>query len=52
MNLVISEKNRKLSICLNMIVKNESKVIVKTLNNLSKYIEFDYWKFSYILYMK
>uniref|UniRef100_A0A6C0KFS7 Uncharacterized protein n=1 Tax=viral metagenome TaxID=1070528 RepID=A0A6C0KFS7_9ZZZZ len=31
------------SICLNMIVKNESHVIEKTLDNLAKYITFDYW---------
>ena len=50
MNLVITEspksKNRKMTVCLNMIVKNESKVIVNTLNNLSKYIDFDYWVIS------
>ena len=50
MNLVITEsgkKNgRKTTICLNMIVKNESKVIVSTLNNLSKSIDFDYWVIS------
>ena len=34
------------SICLNMIVKNESQVIVETLNNLTKYINFDYWVIS------
>ena len=31
------------SICLNMIVKNESHVIEKTFDNLAKYITFDYW---------
>jgi GR25 family glycosyltransferase involved in LPS biosynthesis len=31
-------------ICLNMIVKNESKIIEETLNNVSKYI--DYWVIS------
>ena len=31
------------SICLNMIVKNESHIIVKTLNNLCSYINFNYW---------
>jgi len=31
------------TICLNMIVKNEAKNIVETLDNLSKYILFDYW---------
>ena len=51
MNLVITEttegkKNKRPTICLNMIVKNESKVIVSTLNNLCNYIEFDYWVIS------
>jgi GR25 family glycosyltransferase involved in LPS biosynthesis len=50
MNLVITEsvcKNgRTPTICLNMIVKNEANVIVSTLNNLGKYIEFDYWVIS------
>jgi len=31
------------SICLNMIVKNESHVIIKTLINLCSYINFSYW---------
>lgn len=31
------------SICLNMIVKNESHVIKETLNNLCKYFNFSYW---------
>jgi GR25 family glycosyltransferase involved in LPS biosynthesis len=31
------------TICLNMIVKNESHVIEKTFDNLAKYITFDYW---------
>ena len=30
------------TICLNMIVKNESAVIIKTLNNLTSKIKFDY----------
>jgi GR25 family glycosyltransferase involved in LPS biosynthesis len=49
MNLIITEpdkKNKKTTICLNMIVKNESKVIVSTLNNLAKCIDFDYWVIS------
>jgi GR25 family glycosyltransferase involved in LPS biosynthesis len=51
MNLVITETGKrrgqqKPTVCLNMIVKNESKVIVNTLNNLSKYIDFDYWVIS------
>ena len=33
----------KKTICLNMIVKNEAHVIVKTLNNLCKKINFSYW---------
>jgi glycosyltransferase involved in cell wall biosynthesis len=33
----------KNSICLNMIVKNESHVIVRTLTNLCSYIDFSYW---------
>jgi hypothetical protein len=31
------------SICLNMIVKNESHIIEKTLSNLCSYINFTYW---------
>jgi GR25 family glycosyltransferase involved in LPS biosynthesis len=31
------------SICLNMIVKNESHIIEKTLNNLCNYFNFSYW---------
>jgi GR25 family glycosyltransferase involved in LPS biosynthesis len=34
------------SICLNMIVKNESKVIIKTLENLTSKIKFNYWVIS------
>jgi len=34
------------TVCLNMIVKNESHVIEKTFDNLSKYITFDYWVIS------
>ena len=33
----------KNSICLNMIVKNEAHVIIKTLTNLCSYINFSYW---------
>jgi GR25 family glycosyltransferase involved in LPS biosynthesis len=33
----------KTTICLNMIVKNESHIITKTLNNLCSYINFSYW---------
>ena len=49
MKLTISEKEKKEktpTLCLNMIVKNESNVIVNTLNNLFKYINFDYWVIS------
>lgn len=38
MNMV----NRK-TLCLNMIVKNEEKIITKTLDNLLNYLYFDYW---------
>jgi hypothetical protein len=34
------------TICLNMIVKNESHVIVKTLENLCNHIHFSYWVIS------
>ena len=33
----------KPSVCLNMIVKNESHIIESTLKNLLNYIHFDYW---------
>lgn len=33
-------------ICLNMIVKNESHIIEKTLDNLCQYIDFSYWIIS------
>ena len=51
MNLVITEsdiknKTRRPTVCLNMIVKNEAKIIITTLTNLSKYIDFDYWVIS------
>ena len=42
-NLVISEKK---TICLNMIVKNESHIILNTLENLCSYITFAYWVIS------
>lgn len=41
MKLVISEKQP--SVCLNMIVKNESHIIEQTLEKLCSKIEFDYW---------
>jgi len=42
--LVITEKNpAKKTICLNMIVKNESRIIRDTLQKLCGKINFDYW---------
>jgi len=41
MDLIITEK--KASICLNMIVKNESHIIELTLEKLCNKIHFDYW---------
>jgi beta-1,4-mannosyl-glycoprotein beta-1,4-N-acetylglucosaminyltransferase len=41
MELIITEKNA--SICLNMIVKNESHIIKDTLTKLCNKIKFDYW---------
>jgi len=35
--------NKQFSICLNMIVKDESLIIIKTLTNLCSKINFDYW---------
>jgi GR25 family glycosyltransferase involved in LPS biosynthesis len=52
MNLEIKEintskrKDNKPTMCLNMIVKNESKVIFNTLMNLTQKIDFDYWVIS------
>ena len=44
MKLVITEKdNEKATICLNMIVKNESHIIKRTLEMLCDKIHFDYW---------
>jgi len=41
-DLVIPRKHSKsYTICLNMIVKNESHIIVKTLENLCSYVDFD-----------
>lgn len=34
------------TICLNMIVKDESEIIITTLNNLCDYIKFNYWVIS------
>lgn len=36
-------KMKNKTICLNMIVKDESHIIERTLNNLTTYIQFDYW---------
>jgi len=36
----------KSTICLNMIVKNESHIIIKTLENLCNYFDFSYWVIS------
>jgi hypothetical protein len=41
MDIIITEK--KPTICLNMIVKNESHIIEKTLEKLCNKIKFDYW---------
>ena len=41
MNLITSEKSP--TICLNMIVKNESHIIKNTLEKLCNKIKFDYW---------
>ena len=35
-----------MTLCLNMIVKNESTVIVETLTNLLEHVKFDYWVIS------
>lgn len=39
-------KKRNKTICLNMIVKNESHIIVETLEHLHKIFDFDYWVIS------
>lgn len=39
-------KKRDKTICLNMIVKNESHIIVETLDHLHKIFDFDYWVIS------
>lgn len=38
---IVKKPSKSYTICLNMIVKNESHIIVQTLENLCKYIEFD-----------
>ena len=40
------EQSGKKTICLNMIVKNESHIIIETLRNLCSYIDFSYWVIS------
>jgi len=42
MELILSNTDKH-TLCLNMIVKNESNVIIKTLDNLCSYINFSYW---------
>lgn len=37
------ENSKNFTLCLNMIVKNESKIILNTLINLCSKINFDYW---------
>ena len=48
MELIITEVKKKThsTICLNMIVKNEEKIIVDTLINLCQHFAFDYWVIS------
>ncbi len=43
MELTITEKKTTPTICLNMIVKDESHIILKTLEMLISKIRFDYW---------
>jgi len=38
--------SKSYTICLNMIVKNESHIIIKTLENLTRYVEFDAYYIS------
>ena len=45
-SLSISEIGISATICLNMIVKNESHIIIETLKNLCHYIPFAYWVIS------
>ena len=40
------EQSGKKTICLNMIVKNESHIIIETLRNICSYINFSYWVIS------
>lgn len=43
---VDKDMESNVTICLNMIVKNESHIIVDTLKNLCSYINFSYWVIS------
>lgn len=45
MNIKTDQK-KDATICLNMIVKDESHIIIDTLKNLCSYINFDYWVIS------
>jgi len=40
------KKSNHSTICLNMIVKNESHVIIKTFDNILSNINLDYWVIS------
>ena len=42
-NIINNNDNIKQTICLNMIVKNESHIIKNTLEMLCNKIKFDYW---------
>lgn len=42
-SIVLPKINKRKTICLNMIVKDESEVIVQTLQRLYAKIKFDYW---------
>ena len=46
MDLIITEKSKSPTICLNMIVKNESHIIEKTLKNICDNIPLTYWVIS------
>ena len=41
-----STSKKTISICLNMIVKNEAHIITETFDNLLKYIPLTYWVIS------
>lgn len=46
MELILNELDTKPNLCLNMIVKDESHIIVDTLTKLLNKIKFDYWVIS------